>query len=382
MSAPLPRRTANLPRSAWVEVDLAALAQNFRLLRAELHAPTRLLYVVKDDAYGLGAVRASQVALANGADQLAVFTLGEAAELRDAGIRAPILLLGERLTDELRWVLELSLETCVGRIEIAQQLSVLGRQRGRPVPVHLKINTGMNRFGLPWRRVVDWSRELAALQGLEFVGALGHFAQSDELEKAFARTQQARFEECVATLRAAGVQPRLLHHCNSGGFLDLPEAHFDIVRVGLLAQGVFPSSVCRRLPGLRPVMTVKARVTAIQDLEPGDTVGYGMRWRAERPSRIGVLSLGYGDGFPRVRNEGSALVRGLRVPIVGGITMDALMIDLTDVPAAEVGDETVLMGRQGEVEITAHDIAALKRSVSYDALTGWRARLPRVYLGP
>jgi alanine racemase len=250
------------------------------------------------------------------------------------------------------------------------------------VPVHLKINTGMNRFGLPWRRVVDWSRELASLQGLDFVGALGHFAQSDELEKAFARTQQARFGECVTTLRAAGVQPRLLHHCNSGGFLDLPEAHFDIVRVGLLAQGVFPSSVCRRLPGLSPVMTVKARVTAIQDLEPGDTVGYGMRWRAERPSRIGVLSLGYGDGFPRVRNEGSALVRGLRVPIVGGITMDALMIDLTDVPAAEVGDETVLMGRQGDVEITAHDIAALRRSVSYDALTGWRARLPRVYLGP
>ena len=382
MSAALPRRSVTLPRSAWVEVDLAALAQNFRLLRAELPAPTRLLYVVKDDAYGLGAVRASQVALANGADQLAVFTLGEAAELRDAGIRAPILLLGERLPDELPWVLELGLEACVGRVEIAQQLAELGRQRGRAVPVHLKINTGMNRFGLPWRRATEWSRELAALQGLEYVGALSHFAQSDELEKAFANTQRVRFEDCVATLRAAGVRPQLLHHCNSGGFLDLPDAHFDIVRVGLLAQGVFPSSVCRRLPGLKPVMAVKARLTAIQELEPGDTVGYGMRWRAERPSRIGLLSLGYGDGFPRVRNEGSALVRGRRVPIVGGITMDALMIDLTDVPAAEVGDETVLMGRQGDAEITAHDIAALKRSVSYDALTGWRTRLPRVYLGP
>ena len=131
MSAALPRRSVTLPRSAWVEVDLAALAQNFRLLRAELPAPTRLLYVVKDDAYGLGAVRASQVALANGADQLAVFTLGEAAELRDAGIRAPILLLGERLPDELPWVLELGLEACVGRVEIAQQLAELGRQRGR-----------------------------------------------------------------------------------------------------------------------------------------------------------------------------------------------------------------------------------------------------------
>ena len=372
---------ATLPRSAWVEVDLAALAQNFRLIRAELPARTRLLYVVKDNAYGLGAVRAAQTTLANGADQLAVFTLGEAAELRDAGIHAPILLLGERLPDELPWVLELGLETCVGRIEIARQLDELARRNGRRAPVQVKVNTGMNRFGLPWRGVAQWSRELAQLNGLEFVGVLSHFAQSDELEKAFAQTQLARFEQCVATLRAAGVRPKLVHHCNSGGFLDLPNAHFDVVRVGLLAQGVYPSSVCRRLPGLRPVMSVKARIVAIQELEIGDTVGYGMRWRAEQPSRIGVLSLGYGDGFPRVRNEGGALVRGQCAPIVGGVTMDALMIDLTAVPAAQVGDETVLLGRQGDAEITAQEIAALKRSVSYDVLVNWRARLPRRYVG-
>lgn len=382
MSAPIQRNAVTLPRPAWVEVDLAALAQNFRLIRADLPARTRLLYVAKDDAYGLGAVRASQTALANGADLLAVFTLGEAAQLRDAGIRAPILLLGERLPDELPWVLELGLETCVGRIEIARQLAELGRRRGHPVPVHVKINTGMNRFGLPWRDVANWSAELAQLQGLEFAGALSHFAQSDELEKAFARTQAARFEACLTALRAAGVKPRLVHHCNSGGFLDLPDAHFDLVRVGLLAQGVYPSSVCRRLPGLQPVMSLKARLVAVQKVEPGDTVGYGMRWRAERPGRIGVLALGYGDGFPRVRNEGGALVRGRRAPIVGGVTMDALMLDLTDVPVAEVGDEAVLLGRQGEEEITIHELAALKRSVSYDVLVNWRARLPRVYLNP
>ena len=380
MSVILQRNALTLPRSAWVEVDLAALAHNIRLIRAELPSRTRLLYVVKDAAYGLGAVRAAQTALANGADQLAVFTLSEAAELRAAGIGAPILLLGERLPDELPWVLELGLEPCVGRMEIARQLDELGRRRGRPVPVHVKINTGMNRFGLPWRQVATWSGELAGLTGLEFAGVLSHFAQSDELEKTFAQTQLARLEQCVAMLRAAGVEPRLVHHCNSGGFLDLPEAHFDIVRVGLLAQGVFPSSVCRRLPGLQPVMSVKARLTAIQELETGDTVGYGMRWRAERPSRIGVLSLGYGDGFPRVRNEGSVLVGGRRAPIVGGVTMDALMIDLTDLPTTQIGDETVLLGRQGDEEISAHEIAALKRSVSYDVLTGWRARLPRVYL--
>jgi len=373
-------RTA-LPRSAWIEVDLGVLAENVRRIRTALPQPTRLLYVLKDDAYGLGAVAAARVALANGADMLAVFTLGEAAELRDAGIGARILMLGERLPDELPWVLELGLETCVGAIGIARDLDALGRARGRRVPVHVKVNSGMNRFGLHWRRCDAWSAELAALDGLEFAGVLGHFAQSDELDKTFARVQLERFNRCVATLRAAGVHPVAVHHSNSGGVLDLAEAHFDLVRVGILAQGVYPSYVCRRLPGLRPVISLKARISATQDLEPGDTVGYGMRWKAERPSRIGVLSLGYGDGFPRVRNEGAVLVGGRSVPIVGGVTMDALMIDLTDVPAARVGDEAVLLGRQGDLEITVHDIAALKRSVSYDVLVGLRARLPRHYLG-
>ena len=163
--------------------------------------------------------------------------------------------------------------------------------------------------------------------------------------------------------------------------MDLPDAHFDLVRVGLLAHGVQPSAVCRRVPGLKPVLTVKARVVTIQSVEPGDTVGYGMRWQARRPSRIGVLPLGYADGFPRVRNEGHALLHGCRVPIVGGVAMDAILVDLTDLQDARVGDEAVLLGCQGEIEITAQDLATLKRSVTYDLLAGWRARLPRRLLG-
>lgn len=374
-------KPSDYPRSAWVEVDLTALAANFRLLRADLPPAVRLLYVLKDNAYGLGSVAAAQVALTNGVSHLAVYTLGEAAVLRQAGLTAPILLLGERLPDELPHALALEVETCIGRLDIAQHLSSLGVVRGRPVPVHLKINTGMNRFGFPWREVATWSRALQALPGLYFAGIMSHFAQSDELEKTFARTQLSRFQDCVAVVRAAGIEPVLRHHCNSGGMMDLPEAHFDLVRVGLLAHGVQPSSVCRRVPGLQPVLSVKARIVTIQPVEPGDTVGYGMRWRAQRPSRIGVLPLGYADGFPRVRNEGHVLLHGQRLPIVGGVAMDALLIDLTDLPAAQVGDEAVLLGRQGDLEITAHDVAALKRSVSYDILAGWRSRLPRQLRG-
>lgn len=377
-----PSATAmNLSRPAWIEIDLDALAQNVRIIRSDLPSRVRLMHVVKDEAYGAGAGRAALVALQNGVDAFATFTVGEAIHLRQAGVRAPILLLGERIPEEFPALLEYRLITCVGSVEIACALDAFAAAAGSRVSAHLKINSGMNRFGFPWRTAAHWAPAVAALRHVEFAGALTHFAQSDELDKTFARQQLANFHQAIEHLHAAGVRPPCLHTCNSGGCVDLPEAHHDMVRVGILALGVYPSSVCRRLPGLRPVMTVKARITAIQDLVPGDTVGYGMRYRAESPRRIAVLPLGYGDGFPRVRNEGAALIRGHKAPLVGGVSMDAVTVDITDIPGAQLGDEAVLMGVQNGLEITAHDVAALKRSVSYDVLTGWRSRLPRVYCG-
>ena len=373
------KSTVCRPRSAWVQVDLDQLARNWEILRREVPASVSLMFVAKDNAYGLGAVEAARVALEGHADSLAVFTLGEAQELRDAGITAPILLLGERLADEVPHVLELDLEPCVGSVEMAKAFSRAGRTRGRPVPIHLKVNTGMNRFGFSWRNVDSWGPILKTLPALEFRGALSHFAQSDELDKGFARTQSQRFEGVLKCLSAQDIRPRWIHHCNSGGVLDLPDAHFNRVRVGLLAQGVYPSEVCRRLEGVLPVLSLRARLTAIQELEIGDTVGYGMRWQAQRPSRIGVLSVGYGDGYPRLRNQGQALLHGRRVPIVGGVTMDALMIDLTDVPEAQLGDEAVLLGTQGTDCITVQELARLSGTVTYDVLAGFRGRLPRVY---
>ena len=373
------KSTVCRPRSAWVQVDLDQLARNWEILRREVPASVSLMFVAKDNAYGLGAVEAARVALEGHADSLAVFTLGEAQELRDAGITAPILLLGERLADEVPHVLELDLEPCVGSVEMAEAFSRAGRTRGRPVPIHLKVNTGMNRFGFSWRNVDSWAPILKTLPALEFRGALSHFAQSDELDKGFARTQSQRFEGVLNCLSAQDIRPQWIHHCNSGGVLDLPDAHFNRVRVGLLAQGVYPSEVCRRLEGVLPVLSLRARLTAIQELEIGDTVGYGMRWQAQRPSRIGVLSVGYGDGYPRLRNQGQVLLHGRRVSIVGGVTMDALMIDLADVPEAQMGDETVLLGMQGTDCITVQELARLSGTVTYDVLAGFRARLPRVY---
>jgi len=265
-------------------------------------------------------------------------------------------------------------------VHTAVLLGQLAARAGKRIPVHVKINTGMNRYGVRWTEAASLASLIASSKTLSLEGVLSHFAQSDEADKTFALLQLARFEEALRKITALGMAPPLKHLCNSGGFLDLPQAHFDMVRLGILPLGVYPSSVCRRIPGIEPVMSVKARIAAIQNLEPGDSVGYGMRYTASSPRRIAVLPLGYGDGFPRVSNHGFALLQGRRAPLLGGVAMDAITVDITDIPAARLWDEAVLMGWQGDDAISVHEIAKLKSSVSYDVLAGWRARLPRVYL--
>lgn len=368
------------PRPAWIELDLAHWRNNYRLILADLPAEVRLLAVIKDEAYGHGLLPAARVATECGVNFLAVSNVEEAVKLRDGGVRAPILLLGERQESELPWCLSHQLTCCISEPHGIARLGELAARSGRHVPVHLKINTGMNRYGARWNEVAAVIDRLREQRALKLEGVLSHFAQSDELDKTFALLQLARFNEALATLHARGINVGLRHLCNSGGFLDLPPAHFDMVRMGILPLGVFPSSVCRRIPGIEPVMSVKARIAAIQNLQPGDHVGYGMRYTATENRRIAVLPIGYGDGFPRVRNLGHALLHGKRAPLIGGVSMDALTVDITEIPEAKLWDVATLMGRDGGEEITVHDIAKLKNSASYDALCSWRGRLPRIYV--
>jgi alanine racemase len=307
-----------------------------------------------------------------------VNTLQEGIALRNAGLTIPILVVGERHPDELPFCIQHGLTVSVGDLRIARLLDRLAQEARCCVPVHLKVDTGMSRFGIRWDTAADAATEIRRLPGLVLEGMMSHFAMSDEADKAFALQQLSRFEQVLAALTARQVRLRYRHLCNTGGFLDLPQAHFDLVRLGILPLGVYPSQVCRRILGLQPAMTVKAKLVTVRTLQPGDTYGYGMRYQAASPRRIGVLPVGYGDGYPRLRNEGAVLVRGKRAPIIGGVAMDAIGVDLTDIPEARLWDEAVLMGRQGVEEISAHDIAQWGRSVSYDVLAGWRARLPRI----
>jgi alanine racemase len=364
-------------RPAWVEIDLGRLRRNLRLIRRDLPQRVQLMAVLKDEAYGHGALDVVRVALEEGASFLGLSTLEEAMALRDAGITAPMLLLGERQEAELPWCVQHDLTVCVNEATTVRKLARVASAVGKRAPVHVKVHTGMSRYGVRWDEALQLIETIVAEKSLRLEGVMTHFAQSDETDKTFANLQFARFNEVLNGMAARKLAVEYRHTCNSGGFLDLPQAHLDMVRVGILMYGIFPSSVCRRIPGIEPVMSVKARIASIQRLEPGEVVGYGMRYAASSPRRIAVLPIGYGDGFPRVRNQGGALIHGKRAPLVGGIAMDALMVDITEIPEAQMWDEAVIMGRQGGEEITVHDMAKLKNSVSYDVLTGWRLRLRR-----
>jgi len=375
-----PGLPSNWPRPAWVEINLGRLKRNFELINCDKPPGLQILSVVKDEAYGHGALPVARTALGCGASFLALSTLEEAVALREQGIRARLLLLGDREEREFPWCLDYDLTCCVSEPQAVAALGRLAERAGKRVPVHMKINSGMNRYGVRWHKAASLATLIASTKSLVLEGVLSHFAQSDEADKTFALQQLARFEQAMREITGLGLAVKIRHLCNSGGFLDLPQAHFDMVRLGILPLGVFPSSVCRRIPGIEAVMTVKARIASIQELQPGDTVGYGMRYTATSPRRIAVLALGYGDGFPRVRNQGCVLIHGRRAPLVGGVAMDAITVDISDIPAARLWDEAVIMGRQGGDEISVHEVAKLKNSVSYDVLVGWRARLPRVYV--
>lgn len=364
-------------RPAWTEIDLGRLRRNLQLIRQDLPAEVKWMAVVKDEAYGHGAREVAKIALEEGAWGFGLSTLEEAMNLRDADIAAPLLLLGERREDELPWCVDHELTVCLNALPTVSPLARLAERRQKVVPVHVKIHTGMTRYGVRWDEAIPLLEAILQEPALRLEGVMTHFAQSDETDKSFANLQFSRFMEVMTALAARGVQVPLRHTCNSGGFLDLPHAHLDMVRTGILMHGIYPSEVCRRIPGIEPVMSVKARIAAIQKALPGEVVGYGMRYRAETERRIAILPVGYGDGFPRVRNEGYVLLHGRRAPIVGGIAMDALAVDITEIPAAQMWDEAVLMGRQGQEEITARELAKLKNSVTYDVLTNWRLRLRR-----
>jgi len=363
-------------RPLWAEIDLDALAYNVASLKGQA-GPAAMAAVVKANAYGHGAVGVAQAALEAGVERLAVICVDEGEQLRRAGIRAPILVMGHSPVSDARRIVELELTPTVNSLEMARALAREADAAGVRQPLHLKVDTGLNRYGLTPEEIVPLAEALREIPALEVEGIFTHFASADEGDKRFTLEQYTIFRAVVEKLSWIPMR----HVSNTATLLDRPEMSLDLVRPGLGIYGLYPSQHVSRSLNLRPVLSLKSHVARLTSIAPGDSVSYGRTWRANRPSVIALVMCGYGDGLPRVlSNRGSALAGGRRVPIVGRVCMDMCMADVTDVQNVAEGDEVVIIGRQGEAEITAQEIGDLCGTISYEILCGITARVPRLYL--
>ncbi|PZN03206.1 MAG: alanine racemase [Bacillota bacterium] len=369
-------------RPTWVEVDLDAIAHNVETLQ-RLAAPAQLMAVVKADGYGHGAVMVARTALAHGARRLAVAVVEEGVHLRQSAIACPILVMGWTPPWQYGLALRYDLELTVSSEEEARALAEAARREGRRVRVHLKVDTGMGRLGLRWDhpRLAEVAARIAGLGGLELVGVFTHLATADDPDAPLTEEQLARFGRIVATLDERGLRPLLRHAANSAALLRLPGARYDLVRPGIALYGLEPFRGAVAAFDLRPALAWKTRVALVKEVPAGTPISYGATFVTRRPSRIAVLPVGYADGLRRaLSNRGQVLVGGRRVPIVGRVCMDQVMVDVTDAGPVAVGDEAVLIGRQGDEAITADEMAGWMDTIGYEVVTGIGRRVPRIYL--
>lgn len=363
-------------RPLWAEVDLDAIAHNLSQVRARV-GPSRVLAVVKANAYGHGAVPVAGACLEARASYLGVFCVDEGVQLRRAGITAPVLIMGYCPPWEAGEIVRHRLTASLSSRETAQALAGVARAAGTQAVVHLKVDTGMARHGVLPSEVGPMAEFLASLPDLRLEGAFTHFATADEGDKSFTRGQFAAFQQAAESL-PAGV---FRHVANSAACADLPGMALDMVRPGICLYGCQPSGNLLRPMDLRPALALKSCVARLHLLPEGETVSYGRTWGAKRATRVALIPCGYADGLPRlVSNAGAVLVRGKRAPIIGRVCMDSCMVDVTDIPGVAVHDEAVFIGRQGEEAVTAEEIADLAGTISYEVLCGITARVPRVYL--
>ena len=365
-------------RPTWLEVDLEAIAHNVRRVAELVGDDVTVLAILKADGYGHGAVRVARTALNNGARYLGVASINEGAVLRQAGISAPVLVLGYTPAWQARELVLNDLSATVFNLEVAQALSRAARELDNSVRVHIKVDTGMGRLGLLPDEVVPFARRLQELPGLVLEGIFTHFSVADS-DPEYTRWQIERFRGVLAALGEAGIEPPLVHAANSAAILTLPESHFRMVRLGIAMYGLHPSAEVRCPPDFRPALAFKTQVAQVKTLPPGSYVSYGNTYRTEGEQRIAVLPVGYADGFRRApRHWGEVLVRGQRAPIVGRVCMDQTMIDVTAIPDVRQGDEVVLIGEQGSERITAEDVAQRLGTISYEVVSEILARVPRV----
>lgn len=368
-------------RPAWADIDLGAVEHNVGALRRVI-GTSRLCAVVKADGYGHGAVRVARAALAGGADVLAVALASEGAELRAAGIGGPVLVLSQASAGELAELVANDLDATVYSEAGLRDLVNAVRAKRSPGPqnVHVKVDTGMHRVGAHPADVVELARAVADAPGLRLASVFTHCAVADEPDNPFTAEQVGRYEKALAELAHAGIEVPLRHAANTAAAIAHPATRFDMVRCGIGIYGLPPSPALAGLVDLRPALSLKARVSFVKRVDAGEAMSYGLRYRTPTATTIATVPLGYADGVKRRLSTtgGEVLLGGRRLPVAGTITMDQLLVDCGDQPV-QVGDEAVLLGRQGAEEITADEWADRLDTINYEVVCGVSPRVPRCY---
>lgn len=372
-----------ITRPVWAEIDIDRLVHNIGEVRKVTEPSSRIMAVVKANAYGHGAIQCSKVFLENDADTLAVATLTEAVELRGAGIKAPILILGYTPFEYAEEILKWSVTPTVYTIEEAVGLSKMAEAVGGVAVVHVKIDTGLGRIGfLTGDASLDAIEEIAQLPSLEIEGVFTHFALADTGDKEYTRKQFEDFMGFTDRLETRGIRPSMRHVSNSAAIIDLPEYSLEVVRPGSMLYGLYPSDeVDIHRVDLKPAMTLKTRLSNVKTVPPGTGISYGLTYTTGTESVIGSLPVGYADGYSRaLSNRAEVLVKGRRVPVVGRVCMDQCMVDLTGVEGVGIGDNVILFGGGVEDAPTVEDVAGWMGSIYAEAVSIISRRVPRVYL--
>lgn len=372
--------------TTWVEIDLSAIISNAQAIKAHAHSRS-LIAVIKADAYGHGVIPVAE-SLHEEAAMYAVATVREAVELRAAGLGKPVLVLFNALPAQAEAIVDYQLTPSVYEPTLCSALSHKAQARNTSVKVHLDVDTGMNRGGIWYTEAVDFIRWLTVLEGIEVEGIFTHFATADETDKAHAYIQLKRFKSVLSALSKINLRPSIVHAANSAATLTLPDAHFDAVRVGLGLYGVYPSAEVKRTSqvSLRPALSWKAHIIGLRRSMQGEGVSYGRTYIVDEPTWLATLPVGYADGYPRaLSNRAEALIGGVNCQQVGAVCMDGTVFRIVaqegsvDLPL-QIGDEAVLIGKQGGLEITVDQVAEKAGTISYEILTGIGRRIPRIYV--
>lgn len=373
--------------TTWVEVDLSAIRSNAKRIKAYAQGRS-LIAVIKADGYGHGAIPVAE-ALHEEAAIYAVATVPEALELRAAGIRKPVLVLFNALPDQAETIVEHQLTPSVCESTLCNALAHAARAKGASVKLHIDVDTGLNRGGIWYAEVADFLKWLTSLEGVEIEGIFTHFATADEVDKSHAHLQLARFNSVLSTLSQLNLRPPVVHAANSAAALTLFGTHFDAVRVGLALYGIYPSTSVRLASSvsLHPALSWKARLICLRQSIQGEGVSYGRTYTVDEPAWLATLPVGYADGYScALSNRGEALIGGVRCQQVGSVCMDGTVFrlappkrEVTNLPL-HIGDEAVLIGKQGDLEISVDQVAEKAETISYEILTGIGQRVSRIYL--